>query len=186
MPKVTSNTKTFEDVITAIKNKNMQITTPIPGDSFKLGDATCTILAPNSSSYDDLNNYSIVIKIKFGENTFLFDGDAGAVSEMEMVNKGFDLKADVLKIGHHGSKTATCANFLSAVSPKYAVISVGTGNTYGHPAQSTMDRLKASGIQVYRTDENGTIIAISNGKDITFNTAPGSYNGITSNESNKQ
>jgi len=186
MPKVTSNTKTFEDVITAIKNKNMQITTPIPGDSFKLGDATYTILAPNSSSYDDLNNYSIVIKIKFGENTFLFDGDAGAVSEMEMVNKGFDLKADVLKIGHHGSKTATCANFLSAVSPKYAVISVGTGNTYGHPAQSTMDRLKASGIQVYRTDENGTIIAISNGKDITFNTAPGSYNGITSNESNKQ
>jgi len=180
MPKVTSNTKTFEDVITAIKNKGMQITTPVPGDSFKLGDATCTILAPNSSSYDDLNNYSIVIKIKFGENTFLFDGDAGAVSEMEMVNKGFDVKADVLKIGHHGSKTATCANFLSAVSPKYAVISVGTGNTYGHPAQSTMDRLKASGIQVYRTDENGTIIATSNGKDITFNTALGSYNGIAS------
>lgn len=180
MPKVTTTTQTFQDVITAIKNKGMQITTPIPGSSFKLGEATCTILAPNSSSYEDLNNYSIVIKITFGSNSFLFDGDAGAVSEMEMVNKWYDLKSDLLKVGHHGSITATCANFLSAVSPKYAVISVGTGNSYGHPAQSTMDRLKAANTKVYRTDENGTIILTSNGSDIVFSTQPGSYTGIAS------
>lgn len=181
MPKATSITKTFQDVITAIKNKGMQITTPVPGDSFKLGDATCTILAPNNNSYDDLNNYSIVIKISFGSNKFMFDGDAGAVSEMEMIKKGFDVKADVLKVGHHGSKTSTSANFLTAVSPKYAVISVGKGNDYGHPYQGTMDRLKGIGAQVYRTDENGTIICTSDGTNISFNVQPGSYAGASSN-----
>ena len=101
MPKATSTTKTFSDVVSAIKNKGMQITTPVPGDSFKLGQAECKILAPNSSSYEDLNNFYVVIKVTFGNNTFMFDGDAEKVSENEMINKGFDVKADVLKVGHH-------------------------------------------------------------------------------------
>jgi competence protein ComEC len=183
MPKVTSTTATFKDVITAINNKGMKITTPVPGSSFKLGSATCQILAPNLSSYSDLNNYSIVIKLTFGKNTFMFDGDAGAISEMEVINKGFNVKADVLKVGHHGSNTATCANFLKAVNPKYAVISVGVDNSYGHPQKGTMDRLKNSGIPVYRTDEGGTIICTSDGTNIKFSTKQGDYSYRSSSTS---
>ena len=184
MPKVTSTTKTFTDVIDSIKAKGMKITTPVPGDSFKLGEADCKILAPNSASYDDLNNFSIVIKVTFGNNTFMFDGDAESISETEMLNKGFDVKADVLKVGHHGSNSSTSAEFLKKVSPKYAVISVGKDNDYGHPNKETMERLKDSGIVVYRTDECGTIICTSDGNNISFNSNPGSYNSPASTSNN--
>lgn len=184
-PKQKATTKTFEDFINAIKNKGLQLTSPTVGESFKLGAATCTIVAPNSESYEDANDYSIVVKVQYGSTSFLFDGDAEAVSEMQIINKGLDIKADVLKVGHHGSSSSTSAKFLSAVSPKYSVISVGRDNSFGHPAQDTMDRLKAANIQVYRTDENGTIVAISNGNDITFSTQPGSYNGrVTKSDNN--
>lgn len=170
-----STTKTYTDVLKAISNKGLKATNAVPLTSFKLGDADCTIFAPNSSNYEDLNNYSIVVKIKFGNNSFLFEGDAEALSEMEMVKKGYDLKADVLKLGHHGSNSSTCANFLAKVQPKYAVISVGKDNSYGHPQKKTMDRIKNSAITVYRTDECGTIIAASDGNNITFNVKPGDY-----------
>lgn len=169
MPKITNTTKTFTDVVKAIKNKGLQAVSPKAGETFKLGEASCTVLAPNSSKYEDLNNYSIVIKVTFGNNSFMFDGDAEDVSEKEMLSKGFDVKADVLKVGHHGSSSSTTEGFLNAVNPKYAVISVGKGNTYGHPHESTMNRLKAHNIAVYRTDECGTIVAISDGNNITFN-----------------
>lgn len=165
-PRQTATTKTFKDFVTAVKGKGLSLTAPIVGDTFKLGDAVCTILAPNSSSYEDTNNYSIVIKIQYGNNKFLLTGDAEASSEMEMVKKKLDLKADVLKVGHHGSKTSTTANFLSAVNPKYAVISVGKDNSYGHPAQGTVDRIKKAGVKIYRTDEIGTIVMTSDGKNI--------------------
>jgi competence protein ComEC len=180
-PRQTASTKTFNDFVSAVKNKGLQITTPKVGDTFKLGESTCTILAPNSDSYKDANDYSIVIKVTYGNTSFLLTGDAEAVSEMEMVKNGLNLKADVLKISHHGSRTSTVANFLRAVSPEYAVISVGTGNTYGHPAQTVLDRLKNAGVKVYRTDESGTVIATSNGSHIIFNTQAGSYKGIASN-----
>lgn len=182
-PKQTATTKTFEDFVNAVKNKGLKFTLPTVGENFKLGEATCTIIAPNSGSYEDANDYSIVIKVQYGSTSFLFTGDAEAVSELEIINKGLDIKADVLKVGHHGSSSSTSANFLSAVSPRYAVISVGADNSYGHPAQGTMDRLKAANIQVYRNDENGTIVAISNGTDITFSTKPGSYTGKDSTSS---
>lgn len=175
MPKATSTTKTFKDVVLAAQNKGVKVTNPTPGASFKLGQATCTMLAPNGSTYKELNDYSIVIKVQFGENIFMFNGDAEATSEMEMVKKGFDLKAHVLKVGHHGSNSSTCVNFLDAVNPEYAVISVGKGNSYGHPSSSTMSRLQAKGIKIFRTDENGTVIAISDGKNIKFNCSPGTY-----------
>ena len=175
MPKATSNTKSFRDVVSAIKAKGMKVTVPTVGETFKIGKATATILAPNSSGYNDLNNTSIVIRLAFGNNSFLFDGDAEDVSENEMLSKGLNVSADVLKVGHHGSNSSTTEAFLDKVNPKYAIISVGKGNSYGHPHKSTMDRLKAKGIKVFRTDENGTIIATSDGKNITFNTKPGSY-----------
>lgn len=175
MPKRTSTTKTFEDVVNAIKGKGLKATVPTPGTSFKLGEATCIILAPNGSGYEDPNNESIVIKVSFGGNSFLFTGDAEDVSEKEMLSSGFDLKSDVLKIGHHGSSSSTTQGFLDKVSPKYAVVSVGKDNSYGHPHKDNIDRLKVMNIPVYRTDECGTIVATSNGKDTTFNVRPGSY-----------
>lgn len=179
-PKQTSTTKTFESFVGAVSNSGLKLTAPSVGDTFMLGEAKCTVLAPNGSGYSDDNDYSIVVKVEYGSTSFLFTGDAEATSEMEMVKKGLNLKADVLKVGHHGSKSSTCANFLSAVNPKYAVVSVGKDNSYSHPNQGTMDRLKGAGVQVYRTDENSNIVATSNGTDISFNTSPGSYNGIAS------
>ncbi|WP_298836822.1 ComEC/Rec2 family competence protein [Clostridium sp.] len=175
MPKITSNTKTFLDVVSAIKAKGMKVNAPIVGESFKVGDATATILAPNSTGYEDLNNFSIVIRLTFGNSSFLFDGDAENISENEILSKGFNISADVLKVGHHGSSSSTTLAFLDKVNPKYAVISVGKDNSYGHPHKSTMDKLKAKGIKIYRTDESGTIVATSDGKNITFNTKPDSY-----------
>ena len=171
-PKAIATTKTFENLVNAVKNKGMQFSVPTPGEHFNLGQAKCTILAPNGTKYEDLNNYSIVIKVEFGNNSFLFTGDAEDISEKEMMDKGFDLKADVLKVGHHGSDSSTTREFLNAVNPKYAVISVGKGNDYGHPATDTIQKLHAKGINIYRTDESGTIVATSDGTNIIFNTNP--------------
>ncbi|MBZ2174547.1 MBL fold metallo-hydrolase [Schnuerera sp. xch1] len=168
MPKVSNNTKTFEDVLLATKNKGLKITTPTSGDNFELGNAKCTMLAPNSSTYDELNNYSIVIKLEYEDTSFLFTGDAEGISEQEMLNKGYDLSADVLKVGHHGSESSTTELFLEAVSPKHAVIMVGKDNSYGHPHDIILQRLKENNINVYRTDKSETIIATTDGKDITI------------------
>lgn len=179
LPKVTSTTKAFGDVVIAIKNKGMKATVPKPGETFNLGSAKCTILAPNSSEYKDLNNFSIVVRLEFGNSSFLFTGDAEDVSESEILEKGFNVKADLLKVGHHGSKSSTTNQFLARVNPKYAVIFSEIGNSYGHPHKETMDKLKNKNIPVYRTDELRTIVATSNGKTITFNTKPGSYRAGT-------
>ena len=182
IPKATATTRTFKDVVNAIKNKGMKVTVPTVGETLKLGEATVIILSPNSDKYENTNDYSIVIKIIFKENSFLFEGDASAISEMEMVKKGLNSKADVLKIGHHGSKTSTCENFLTAVNPKYAIISVGKNNSYNHPNKATMDRLESKNIPVYRTDENGTIIVTSDGKNIAFKTETGSIGSYKYND----
>jgi len=124
MPKVTTTTKTFENVLRAAKSKGLSINVAKAGVVLDLGDEVkAEMLAPNSSHYDDLNNYSAVIKITYGNTAFLFTGDAEKESEQEMLDKGYDLKADVLKVGHHGSSSATTWAFLKAVNPKYAVIS---------------------------------------------------------------
>lgn len=171
-PKVTASTKTYENLVNAVKNKAMQFKTPTVGETFYVGQAKCIILAPNSSTYDGLNNYSIVVKVEFGNNSFLFTGDAEQVSEKEMLSKGLGLKADVLKVGHHGSRTSSSDAFLDAVNPKYAVISVGKDNDYGHPNAEALNLLSSRGAAVYRTDLNGTIVATSNGNNISFNCNP--------------
>jgi competence protein ComEC len=168
MPKVMHTSQAFEDVLDAIGTKGLKVTTPVVGDTFDLGSIKCTIVAPNSEKYDDFNNYSIVLKMEYGQTSFLFTGDAETVSEQEMLTGKYDLKADVLKVGHHGSTSSTSLAFLKAVSPKYAVISAGKDNQYGHPDSIILNRLKTFGTEIYRTDESGTIIAISDGKSITF------------------
>lgn len=171
-PKVTTTTKAYENMINALKAKTLKLTVPKVGDTLSIGDATLTFLAPNSEKYEDLNNYSIVCKLKYGNNSFLFDGDAEALSESEILAKQLDIQADVIKIGHHGSSSSTTQSFLDKVNPKYAIISDAKGNDYGHPYQVTLDKLNAKGIKTFRTDLNGTIIATSNGTDITFNENP--------------
>jgi len=169
MSKAKTTTKTFEDVLLSIKNKGAKITSAVGGMNINFDKSIKTeILAPNGSSYDDLNNYSVVIKMTYGNKSFLFEGDAENLSENEMLSKGYDLKADVLKIGHHGSKSSTSANFLKAVNPKQAVISVGKGNSYGHPAQDTVNRLLTSNVEIFRTDTMGTIVATCDKDKITF------------------
>ncbi|QEK13540.1 MBL fold metallo-hydrolase [Crassaminicella thermophila] len=175
MPKVTHTSKTFKDVIHAVKNKGLKISNPVVGSKIALGDAKGVILAPNSDKYKDYNNYSIVLKLTYGNTSFLFTGDAEGLSEKEMIDKGLNLSADVLKVGHHGSNSSTTLSFLNKVNPEYAVIMTGTDNDYGHPHKETMDKLKNKGIIVYRTDQNGTIVAISDGEHIKFNTNPGNY-----------
>ncbi|WP_244833019.1 ComEC/Rec2 family competence protein [Clostridium sp. BJN0001] len=167
-PKVTTTTKTFKNFINACKNKNLSLTVPKVSDTFMLGDAKCTIMAPNSEKYEDLNNYSIVIKVEYKNTSFLFTGDAEDVSEKEMLNKNLNLKADVLKVGHHGSHSSTTKEFLNAVSPRFAVISVGKDNDYGHPNDEIIKRLENFGTTIYRTDECGSIVCISDGKNINF------------------
>lgn len=168
MPNVTSNTNTYRDVLYAIKNKNLKITVPNPGNTFTLGRSEFTVLAPNSAEYEDVNDYSIVMKLNHGSRSFLFTGDAEKVSESEILKKKYNLQADVLKIAHHGSKSSTSDKFLKAVDPKYAVISVGRDNNYGHPTQKTLNRLKVRKVPIYRTDENGTIVITSDGNNINF------------------
>ena len=171
MPDVTHTTRTFEDVLTAIENKGLNVTIPVPGDTFTLDqDVQCTILAPNNSSYPDLNSHSIVLKMVYGDTSFLFTGDAEMDSEREMLDKGFDLDADVLKVGHHGSTSSTSQDFLDAVSPEYVVIFVGEDNIYGHPHQETLDKLNAAGIEIYRTDLHGTIVFTSDGTNLNVTT----------------
>lgn len=175
MPKVTANTATFRDVVKAMNAKGLKAVSPVPGTNFNLGQAVCDILGPVNTVSGDLNTYSIVIKVNFGNNKFLFTGDAQSSNEQDMINKGFDLSADVLKLGHHGSHTSTSQSFLNKVNPEYAVISCGVDNDYGHPHKEIMDRLKRMNITVYRTDESGTIVAESDGKNISFNVKPGDY-----------
>jgi len=170
MPKKDSTTQTFKDVITAIQSKGLKITEARAGVKLNLGsEVNALLIAPNSINYDDINNYSAVLKLSYGSNTFLFTGDASEQSENEIINAEFNLKSDVLKVGHHGSNTASSNAFLNKVQPKYAIISVGKGNTYGHPANITIDDLTNIGAKIYRTDLSGTIIAESDGTNITIN-----------------
>ena len=129
------------------------------------------MLAP-VQSYDDNNNNSIVLRLDYGDNSFLFTGDAESQAEADILASGADVEADVLKVGHHGSSTSTSDEFLAAVSPEYAVISCGEGNSYGHPHAETLNKLRQNGITVYRTDEQGTIVAESDGREITWSSSP--------------
>jgi competence protein ComEC len=170
MPKKTADTRTYKDVIKAIKAKNLKITVPKPGNSYDLGEAEWTILAPEfGKEYKDTNNYSIVLRMTFGSKSFLFTGDAEDIAEEEILMKGYTVKSDVLKAGHHGSHSSTTNAFLKAVSPEYAVISCGKDNDYGHPHRETRDKLNGMGIKTFRTDECGTIVCTSDGTSIIFN-----------------
>lgn len=172
LPDVTNDTRAYDDVVQSMKSKSYRITPPVPGDTYTLGSASFTILAPNGDYGSELNDWSIGILLQNGSNRFLFTGDAGETAETDMLANGIDISADVYKAAHHGSRSSTSDAFFAAVNPTYSVISVGDGNTYGHPSAEVLNKFRSAGTQVFRTDEQGTIVAASDGTDITWNASP--------------
>ena len=170
MPETSNNTKSFESVLDSIDRKGLKINKAVAGQTFKLGEAEILVLGPVKNNYEDLNDSSVVLKLIYGKRAFLFTGDAGIAAESDIINSAVDLKADVLKVGHHGSKYSTSGKFLDLVNPKYGAISVGDGNDYKHPADDTLKRLIESGVEIYRTDKNGTIVFTSDGNYLNIET----------------
>ncbi|WP_300831608.1 ComEC/Rec2 family competence protein [uncultured Acetatifactor sp.] len=165
------DTDTYRDVADAMAQKGYSRTLPVPGQQYPLGDAAFTILGPSAIGSGS-NDNSIAILLTHGEDVFLFTGDAEEEEESALLAGGLPLDADVYKTGHHGSRTSSSKDFLEAVSPVCAVISCGEGNSYGHPHAETLNNLRAMGVSVYRTDEQGTIVAASSGRGITWNCSP--------------
>lgn len=176
MPDVITTTKTFEDVLDALLNKQKAFDTPKIGDKFKLNDLEFEVLYLGTDK-SDLNDTSIVLKLTYKNTTYLFMGDATSKVEKILINEGKDLSSDVLKVGHHGSQYSSTATFLKMVNPSYAVIQVGQNNEYDHPKQVTLDKINKLNTLTYRTDEQGTIILTSDGENITFETIKTNTNG---------
>ena len=158
-------TRTYTDVLTAIAEKGLKITPAKPGREYTFGKGKITVLGP-SAEYEDLNDTSLVCRLDYQEKSFLFTGDMEKTAEADMMRSGkYNLDADVLKVGHHGSHSSTSKDFYKEVTPDYAVISVGDGNSYDHPHKETLKTLRDGGTEIYRTDYQGTIIfSISEGK----------------------
>ncbi len=167
MPDAKSNTETYNDIIKVLKDKNMELSIPSIDSELELGNSKIRVLFSGTDTIE-LNNSSIVLKLLYGDNSYLFMADAPSDIEREILNK--NIKSDVLKVGHHGSQYSTSANFLYKVYPKYAIIQVGNNNDYGLPKQVTLDKLNRIGAKIYRTDLDGTIISTSDGKNISFET----------------
>lgn len=167
MPDSEADTKTYDDVIQTMKSKNYSITYPQVGDTYTLGSGSFTIIAPNRDDYGDRNDFSVGLIFDYGSTSFVFTGDAEG-AEVDIAGNGVDLSADVFKAGHHGSSTSSGDAILNAVNPKYAVISCGAGNKYGHPHRETLQRFASRNIEVYRTDTQGTVIAYTDGINITW------------------
>ena len=168
-PTNTYSSNIFDDFVYYTDQQGLQITIPSPGDTIIDGELTVTVLGP-TQSYAETNDTSIVLRVEFGETAFLFTGDMEVAAENDMLDYwgNFDWQVDVLKVGHHGSNTSTGYRFLNAVMPTYGVISVGEDNSYGHPHDEPMSRLNQAGVTLFRTDELGTILAVSDGNGITF------------------
>lgn len=181
MPRASSTSKTYEDLLTTISSKGLKVKTAKSGvvvldeDNLKL-----EFIAPNSDSYSELNNYSAVLKLTYLDNTFLFMGDAETLSEEEITS---EIKADVIKVGHHGSDSSSSLEFVKKVSPEYAIIMVGEGNSYNHPYQSIIDRYESVGAKVLRTDLDGNIICDCDGSTVTCDGDKDSSSNSNSNNS---
>jgi len=170
-PGVVHTSKTFENYLDAIEDEGITFTVAEAGMSRDLGDGIkMDILHPTNPSSSDLNASSVVTRLSYSDVAFVFTGDAESGDEKEILEHGFTLRADVLKVGHHGSATSSSSDFLNKVRPTYAVITVGEGNTYFHPHQETLDRFEAANVQVFRSDLHGDIVFITDGIEIEVNT----------------
>lgn len=162
-----SDTETFNDFVRYLDSRGREITVPEPGETFYLGSSKVTIVYPEAGITRS-DNTSIALRIEYGDTSFFFTGDCEREDESALISSGYVLKSDVLKVGHHGSRHSTGTDFLNAVQPTHAVISVGGSNTYGHPTQEVLSLLQSSNVTLYRTDIQGDIHCISDGTTVTF------------------
>jgi hypothetical protein len=163
--------KTYETMLTLIDQKNIPFKVAERGQTINLDPAlSINILNPGSTLTGDLNEDSVVLKLRYGQNTFLFMGDAGISTEQKLISANYDLRSEILKVGHHGSRYSSGASFLAAVDPQVSIIMVGEGNTYGHPTPEIISALHKIGSTIYRTDYNGNIIVTSDGTSYTIRT----------------
>jgi competence protein ComEC len=163
------DTRAFESFVRHLSEQGISKAVPNHGDSFMLGSAFVQIVGPINES-NDPNNMSIVMRVTYGETSFLFTGDAERALEQDILDAGYDISAVVLKVGHHGSDTSTTYPFLREIMPTYAVISCGNNNQYGHPHDNLLSRLRDADVTLFRTDLQGTIIAVSDGRTVSFTT----------------
>ena len=168
-PVTEASTKCFRDFVKYTQQQGLQVEVPAVGTVWPLGSATVTMLGP-VTQYSETNNTSLVLRIDYGNTSFLLTGDMENTAETDLVNSGANLKADVLQVGHHGSSTSTGYLFLNAVLPEMGVISCGAGNKYGHPHEETLSILRDAKVDVYRTDLQGTITIGSDGQNFTVGT----------------
>ena len=166
----TYDTYLYKNFTQLVAQKGFNISHPEPGTIFKEGALTITVLGPLNSAdtYTDLNDTSLVLMVQYGQRKFLFTGDMEAYAEQELVNARLSLKADVLKVGHHGSYSSTSQVFLDKVDPEYGIISCGRNNEYGHPHDAPMHRLERSEVELYRTDLMGSVVLVTDGDTIAF------------------
>ena len=162
---IPNSTNAVRNFLKSVSHRGLEPQQPAVGQVFTLGTATITVLGP-VKEYEDLNNLSLVLMVQHGNNRFLLTGDMEREAENDLVESGADLKADVLKVGHHGSESSTGYIFLREVMPTYGIISCGKDNFYGHPHEDPLSRLRDAEVMVLRTDECETIIARSDGTDI--------------------
>lgn len=168
-PVTSYNSRIFEKFCYYADQQDLELVCPEPGSTYPLGSATITVLGP-VKEYEETNNTSIILSVDYGETSFLFTGDAEREAETDVLDAGTDVKADVLKLGHHGSNTSTTYRWLREVDPEYAIVSCGVDNSYGHPHEEVMSRLRDAEVEVYRTDMQGHIVCHSDGKNLTFTT----------------
>lgn len=169
--KVTSNWyKTLEKAYA-----NFNVVRPKVGDVYELGDATMKVLGPIDTTPSNVNNYSTILMVSFGEMDILFTGDAETSLEKDLLDSGVNLDAEILKIGHHGSDTSSSDAFLDAVSPEYGLLSTAIGNKHDHPIGEIMDKYEDRGIEIYRTDQSGTVTLTITATDVEFSCEPGDY-----------
>ncbi|MGL5540123.1 MAG: MBL fold metallo-hydrolase [Erysipelotrichaceae bacterium] len=171
VPNGDANTKVYRDFITSLSNQGLAASVPLENVVFSLGKATFTILNTKGGQEDE-NDDSLVVHLTYGTDTFLFTGDASSKVEDRLKLEDVDL----VKLGHHGSKTSTSMRFLAQTKPEIAVLTVGADNTYGHPHQEVIERLQSKKIPLYRTDESGSLVFRSNGNGIVTDSKVGSYN----------
>lgn len=165
------NSKLYGSFIDAVKAEGLEMQYPEVGTEYSFGEAVITILSPEEISKDS-NANSVAIKLTYGESDFIFTGDADYGSERDMVASGIDIDCEVLSVGHHGSASSSSSIFLENTTPEYVVISCGKGNSYGHPHEEVMELLENMEIDVFRNDVQGTVVATTDGKSITWSQEP--------------
>lgn len=170
LPRATKETRTWREVERALRQTGKEAQMPEIGKEYRFDENVMIRFLGPQRKYAEANDNSLVVQLAYGKTRFLFMGDAEEQAEKDILERNFDLECDVLKVGHHGSYTATSDAFLKGANPAYAVISAGKDNSYGHPHAEVLSRLEDEDVQIYRTDTMGSIQAVSDGSQVRLTT----------------